>query len=372
MRYVKLKPRTEANQSSTAKELSQLEASEEKWCANECDVLSRALTQPDEALRLPSNNNTQLIHFITGHKGYYELEQEEAHSPIYEDSDSGSESDDSEHSLASNTDVGIMVNRIAGDYNRQPHTSQPVDFCACQPDQVRPIQLGYIGGSPAQPEITFSLWLLRIHDALWRFCCIRTHPFAQALEFFHQAALGFVDDIKRKPRRWGRQLSCAVDAYRCLFQVKEDLESRAMELSKKEKLGINCPRCFGNNFYTKKEDEPDYVVCIEIRYPKLFLRPNQVKKWGNTHAGSSDDVPMHTAANDSRSASTWRPCDDTGLLAMVCRHNHASAFVNIVQSGEKSYFAHSLIGWLLKQLDEKDSTVGLLYNIGCNLEKGLI
>jgi hypothetical protein len=102
---------------------------------------------------------------------------------------------------------------------------------------------------------------------------------------------------------------------------------------------------------------------------------------------------MHTAANDSRSASTWRACDDTGLLVMVCRHDHALAFVNIVQSGEKyvliamffllnekgltpfpcrSYFAHALIDWLLNQLNETDSTVGLLYDIGCNLEKGLV
>ena len=44
---------------------------------------------------------------------------------------------------------------------------------------------------------------------------------------------------------------------------------------------------------------------------------------------------MHTAANDQRSGSTWRACDDTGLLAMVCRHDHTLAFVNIVQSGEK-------------------------------------
>ena len=44
---------------------------------------------------------------------------------------------------------------------------------------------------------------------------------------------------------------------------------------------------------------------------------------------------MHTAANDQRSGSTWKACDDTGLLVMVCRHDDALAFVNIVQSGEK-------------------------------------
>lgn len=44
---------------------------------------------------------------------------------------------------------------------------------------------------------------------------------------------------------------------------------------------------------------------------------------------------MHTAADDRRGPTTWRGCDDTGLLGMACRHDHALAFVNIVQSGEK-------------------------------------
>ncbi|KAH9808472.1 hypothetical protein DFH28DRAFT_909578 [Melampsora americana] len=275
------------------------------------------------------------------------------------------------------------------------HTRQAVEFCSCQPDQVKLILMGYVGGSPVQPEIAFSLRLLRLHDIIWKFCCVRTHPFAQALDDFHRPARDFKEDVTHQPRRWGRYLSCAVDAYRRLNQLRQDLEFRAMELTQKEKLGTNCPRCFGDNVHPNVNDEPDYIVCIDgnfqqrrhksasvevseipIRYPNLFIHANEIKKWELVHSGSSNDTPdpctqMHTAANDSRTASTWRACDDTGLLAMVCRHDHTLSFANIVQSGEKSYFAHTLIDWLLNQLDESDSKVAFLYDIGCNLEKGL-
>ncbi|KAH9808509.1 hypothetical protein DFH28DRAFT_909292 [Melampsora americana] len=65
------------------------------------------------------------------------------------------------------------------------HTIQPVVFCSCQPDQVRLIFMGYIRGSPVQPEMVFSLRLLRLHNIIWKFCCVQTHPFAQALDDFH-------------------------------------------------------------------------------------------------------------------------------------------------------------------------------------------
>lgn len=108
------KPRTEASQSS--RELSEWEASEEKYCANECDLLSRALTQPDTPLPLPSANEIEGVHFIGGNEGYYGFD-EDSHTPIYDETDSGTESDDSEHSLASDTDVGVT--RIAGEYNQR-------------------------------------------------------------------------------------------------------------------------------------------------------------------------------------------------------------------------------------------------------------
>jgi hypothetical protein len=44
---------------------------------------------------------------------------------------------------------------------------------------------------------------------------------------------------------------------------------------------------------------------------------------------------QHTAADDVRTGSTWRECDDTGLFGMACRHDQILNLINIVQSGEK-------------------------------------
>ncbi|KAH9807273.1 hypothetical protein DFH28DRAFT_876624, partial [Melampsora americana] len=84
---------------------------------------------------------------------------------------------------------------------------------------------------------------------------------------------------------------------------------------------------------------------------------------------------QHTAADDVRDKSHWSGNDDTGLLGMACRHDHVLQFVNIKQSGEKSCFSLALLSWLLDVTDNRGisaNKVGLLYDIGCNIEKGII
>lgn len=113
-------------------------------------------------------------------------------------------------------------------------------------------------------------------------------------------------------RRWDRSLSCAVDAYRRIIRFQQDLQVRAMKLTSIEKLRANCPRCFGPTDACKIEEEPDYIACIdvnfqqrrhkvasvehheiEIKYPTIFLHPNQVNNWeANASGGQSDDAPV--------------------------------------------------------------------------------
>lgn len=65
---------------------------------------------------------------------------------------------------------------------RTARTQRAIVFCACQSDQGRLIQMGYMGASPVHPRTAFSLGLLRIHHILWKYCCVRTEPFALALD----------------------------------------------------------------------------------------------------------------------------------------------------------------------------------------------
>ncbi|KAH9823894.1 hypothetical protein DFH28DRAFT_1161825, partial [Melampsora americana] len=278
-----------------------------------------------------------------------------------------------------------------------------ITFCDCEPDQVRLIWEGYIGGTPTYPQTAFSLRLLRFFDILWKFCSIRYQPFMEALEEYLNAANPIITrENSNEPRNWRRPFTAAVDAYRHMLRLESELAIRAMKLNSIDKLAANCPRCFGEHYPNHRKEEPDFIVCMDGNFqqrrhllascepaglphtnPALFIHPSQVEAWNPrgqwiTEGDGNDDVctSMHTAADDTRGATTWQGCDDTGLLAMVCRHDHLLAFVNIVQSGEKAYFSHAMIDWLLKNLASgsfpDDPRIGILYDIGCNIEKGLI
>ncbi|OAV86997.1 hypothetical protein PTTG_02018 [Puccinia triticina 1-1 BBBD Race 1] len=83
---------------------------------------------------------------------------------------------------------------------------------------------------------------------------------------------------------------------------------------------------------------------------------------------------QHTAADDVRNGQTWKECDETGLFGMACRHDQMLRMINIVQSGEKAYYPMTMINNLItktKQCPERQK-LGILYDIGCNIEKGII
>jgi hypothetical protein len=61
---------------------------------------------------------------------------------------------------------------------------EEIMFCKCTLDQVRLIRMGYIGESPVHPQVAFSIRLLRLHHAMWKYCTVRTQGFTLALDEF--------------------------------------------------------------------------------------------------------------------------------------------------------------------------------------------
>ena len=55
---------------------------------------------------------------------------------------------------------------------------------------------------------------------------------------------------------------------------------------------------------------------------------------------------------------------DTGLMALLCHHDHVLCLVNMTSAGEKQHYALVLMKHLLEHLSAI-MTVGLLYDIGC-------
>ncbi|KAH9824273.1 hypothetical protein DFH28DRAFT_879361 [Melampsora americana] len=198
-----------------------------------------------------------------------------------------------------------------------------VTFCGCQQsDQSRLIYMGYIGGSPKYPQTAFSIWLLRFFHITWKFCTSRAEPWTRALDEY-------------------------LDAFNPLI------------LTKNKQLAENCPRCFGPPIRSIIDGEPDLVVCLDgnfqhrrhlaagakaakthIKMPYGFLPQADVTRMESRLASIAENdidacADQHTAANDRRGKSHWGGCDETGLMAIVCRHDHPLRFANIVQSGEK-------------------------------------
>lgn len=62
---------------------------------------------------------------------------------------------------------------------------------------------------------------------------------------------------------------------------------------------------------------------------------------------------------------------DTGLMALLCRHDRVLWLANITTPGERQHYALALIEKLFKNLPSSWS-VGLLYDIACQLHRSMV
>ncbi|KAA1077021.1 hypothetical protein PGTUg99_001080 [Puccinia graminis f. sp. tritici] len=177
-----------------------------------------------------------------------------------------------------------------------------IEFCDCQPDQVRLIQMGYIGGAPKFPRTAFSIRLLQFHHIVWKHSAIALTPFSKALDehldFNSPLILVNRPELEEEgtytTRQWRKTLSSAIDAYREMLHREEHLSEELLQMSKIDKLAELCPKCFGPTVPGKKEDEPDYIVCMDgnfqhrrhkaasneiipLKNPSLFIKPDDVE-----------------------------------------------------------------------------------------------
>ncbi|KIM23141.1 hypothetical protein M408DRAFT_39264, partial [Serendipita vermifera MAFF 305830] len=74
------------------------------------------------------------------------------------------------------------------------------------------------------------------------------------------------------------------------------------------------------------------------------------------------------AAQESNSKASKNFFADTGLMALLCRHDRVIFLANLVSSGEKQHYALALLDALFKELPESWK-VGVLYDIGCQLHR---
>lgn len=161
--------------------------------------------------------------------------------------------------------------------------------------------------------------------------------------------------------------------------------------------GVHCILCLDGNFEHKrcrhagKADQP-------LAEPHSFFIPEDVaadmarevesKRGARSHHPLADDedavlpglqLPNHVfegcsgrffAAKESNQKADSSTFSDTGLMALVCRHDRVISMVNLHDAGEKQYTALAMIKQLFAELPNVWD-VGILYDIGCQLHKSI-
>jgi hypothetical protein len=77
------------------------------------------------------------------------------------------------------------------------------------------------------------------------------------------------------------------------------------------------------------------------------------------------------AADEKRQKASTQFFSDTGLMALLCRHDRVLWLVNMKSAGERQYYALVLLQQLFIHLPLK-MRVGLLYDIACQLHRSCV
>lgn len=280
------------------------------------------------------------------------------------------------------------------------HSSMPVSFCSCQPDVIQLLHQGYMASSPSKPCTAFLIQLLQLYHTLWQTVGVSKSGFIEGLLRSISSRTRdklLSQGIKENSRTLRVPFSNTIDVYTRVQLVQSSLYSEGMLHTKEDTWASKCPRCFGpaenedrneqeffaifcmdGNFQQRHNAQASKDTPTDDQYPSIFVKPSEVSKDEAT-VQTTENMPIdggqnpcsdsHKAANDLRNTSTWSQCDDTGLFAALCRHDVPLQVVNVYKSGEKLYYPISLIKSIIKDFPGK--RFGILYDIGCHLERHL-
>ncbi|KAJ3715448.1 hypothetical protein C8R42DRAFT_549560, partial [Lentinula raphanica] len=177
-------------------------------------------------------------------------------------------------------------------------------------------------------------------------------------------------------------------------------------------LRARCPLCFGGS--SDFADGTSFIVCLDAcfnqkhnkqpRDPEhvhprsVFLAQEHVDEWKNiveeqrprptqTARSTGDDeveeglqVPKSvldacndsfTAADGYREKASTQFFDSTALMGLLCRHDRVLWLVNMTTPGERQHYAFALLDQLFNHIPPT-STIGLLYDIACQLERSCV
>ncbi|KAF9230366.1 hypothetical protein BU15DRAFT_57316 [Melanogaster broomeanus] len=296
-------------------------------------------------------------------------------------------------------------------------TFSVLTVCPCMPAALQLLRKGYFPCAPLTPMLAVHIKVLCLVKELFVRIPPNTSAWCEALESFFRS-LGYKVDAKEGIRR---QFS---NAYHWYCPGSQDDQQSAPTSPKQpsnipsEYLRHRCPLCFsGANTsisdaiicidacFTQKrrsghEDDPrnptgtvflpqadldEMEANVEVlRNPPRVSKPTARRKGGHTVDQAQDTyedgmrilTSVLDGCNDSfLAADETRQkvrhsrifFSDTGIMALLCRHDCVIYLANMTSAGEKQHYTLTLLKALFDQLP-LDFRVGVLYDIGCQLE----
>ncbi|KAJ3474207.1 hypothetical protein NLI96_g12591 [Meripilus lineatus] len=189
-------------------------------------------------------------------------------------------------------------------------------------------------------------------------------------------------------------------------------------------LRMRCPLCFGGEMIHTDDDLPDKIFCCDANFTqkrrkgqsdhdnwawfhpdtvfisesKIAEMEEQVAAWrangrgkqrrrdGATNDPEEDHcedgmaVPnsvldgcqeSFTAADEKREKASTKFFRDTGIMALLCRHDRVLFLANMTSAGEKQHYVLALVKELFQHLP-KNITIGLLYDVSCFIHRSCV
>ncbi|KAA1125333.1 hypothetical protein PGTUg99_006968 [Puccinia graminis f. sp. tritici] len=258
-------------------------------------------------------------------------------------------------------------------------------FCPCMPRSVQILANGFFPSSPSTPSAGFSMRLLAYHNYAWHYSNVRMLPFTETQRVFSEERSEILWNRSKTSGRDLRQcFSSAVLVYRELLKMNSELIRSCLRLNETQKLASEvCPACFGPTKKTGSHRIPSVsnrlIVALDGNFqhrhqklagrnhiplvtPEIFVQPsdlddmktyisnqerlNKVRKKADRCADS------HKAADDTRNETTWKSCDDTGLMGSCCRHDSVIYLANIHGTGENRALPLTILKRILGNIEQ--------------------
>ncbi|KAG0699786.1 hypothetical protein DFH29DRAFT_983380 [Suillus ampliporus] len=265
---------------------------------------------------------------------------------------------------------------------------------------------GLFPTSPSQPHMAVSLDLLSFYQMLFKRSCDPINALVSALKTYYSRRGFQMTDKKievecqlKSLLQWCWDRVAEFKVFLPAPKILSDLQSRP--LPQPSYTGINqCPACFGGVLYGKSTDNGGDIHiatdgnfhhchqrsagnCPPFYNPTYFLPKDfvdQVGHWIDSQCkrppkacklvvpNKAIDLCENTyeAANGKKQKAAMDSFDDTGVMALICRHDIPLFFANIDSPGEQQKYSVALLQHLFLLLPPQ-ATIVTLYDVSCVL-----